>query len=670
MSATIRDVANQAGTSIATVSHVINGTRHVSDGLTDRVWNAIKSTGYIHKLDSRMKQGKINFNKVIAIVIPTFNSPMYNILTKHLSSNFMKRGLLPAIYCNENDSEKERMILRHILGDCRIAGIALVPLQERVDVYSSLYSNGLAVEFMDAIIATHEKDCVVMEDFEGTRDAVRYLISIGHRHIAGIFGDKNKTSVTERINGYRAALSEVGVPFDEHMIITMMHNDTDIFNRVIPNFINDVAPTAIISCGNFLTLNLIAALKKNGLKCPDDISIVGYGCFDEAYPFDKNLTYVCQDPSKMADIVSERIVNKVPCIGTKKSSCMLDDSNRSIKVPTKLHIGNSAQVVGAGPFGECATSPDEIVPSENERNQLKEGHYTVALTFHYGGTAWHSLHQLGITETLNNLGISVISTCEAQLDPQLQMVQIEGIKMQRPDAVIAIPVDDKITAPAFKSLSKQTKLVFLSNIPSGFSRKDYSACVSVNECESGRIIAHMIGDYFAGQENVQIGIIKHGSTFYGTFLRDMVTVKTIERNYPNIKIEATNSFINIADAYEICCKMLTEHPGIRALYVCWDGPALQAVRALRDLNRTDIVLFTCDLDEEIGMLMAKGELVCGISAQRPFEQGVAAAYAVAHALLGNDSHKYIGVSPLGVTRENLADAWKEILHEPFPRGLL
>ncbi|MFQ8840374.1 MAG: hypothetical protein ACLR8P_04965 [Clostridium fessum] len=74
-------------------------------------------------------------------------------------------------------------------------------------------------------------------------------------------------------------------------------------------------------------------------------------------------------------------------------------------------------------------------------------------------------------------------------------MQLESIKMQHPDAVIAIPTDDVQTGPAFQELSKMTRLVFLSNVPQNFSRNNYVSCISVNERENGTNTGRMIGEY-------------------------------------------------------------------------------------------------------------------------------------------------------------------------------
>lgn len=129
---------------------------------------------------------------------------------------------------------------------------------------------------------------------------------------------------------------------------------------------------------------------------------------------------------------------------------------------------------------------------------------------------------------------------------------------------------------------------------------------------------------------------------------------------------AKENFSCIETAYQTAKKLMQKHPEIEGLYVSWDGPALEVIRALKDLGRTDVLITTADLDYEIASYMARGEFVRGISAQKPYEQGEAAALVTARALLGKTDFIYVGVQPKIVTPLNLRKTWREITHEGNP----
>ncbi len=143
----------------------------------------------------------------------------------------------------------------------------------------------------------------------------------------------------------------------------------------------------------------------------------------------------------------------------------------------------------------------------------------------------------------------------------------------------------------------------------------------------------------------------------------------MRQNYPNLQIVASQPFYDIELAYDVVKRMLTTHPEITGLYVSWDRPALQMIRALKEMQRDDIEIFTFDLDEEIASYMARGDMVCGLSTQRPYEQGVAVAKLTANVLLGHTVHKYINAQPYVVQPKNLLRAWHDIIHEPPPSSI-
>ena len=149
----------------------------------------------------------------------------------------------------------------------------------------------------------------------------------------------------------------------------------------------------------------------------------------------------------------------------------------------------------------------------------------------------------------------------------------------------------------------------------------------------------------------------------------MIAEQTISEEYPNITIVESEPFYQIENAYEVAKKMILAHPEIKGLYVSWEGPALGAIRAMRELNRCDIKIVTFDLDYEIAGILANEDIILGLSAQKAYDQGVAAGQATAKALLNQRGYEYIGISPCIVERQNLLSAWREVMHENAPDEL-
>lgn len=658
---TILDVAEAAGVSIATVSHVINRTRYVTPELVERVQEAILNTGYKNKkLDKDGSLPPIR-GSLIALVIPNLDENVYTEIVAKFNRMIEHTEFSLTIHISNNNATTERLIIQSIISEKMIAAIFLVPLSENPKKYSKLIKSGIPCICLGRRINSSEIYSVTVPYEQALYAATKQLIKNKHERIA-LMRVKGFDSVDKaQIEGYRKALNGNGLYFKNSLVFEFVANQSDEkYEHDVKEAFEKLQPTACIVIGHNLLLNLLKTIQTMGKECPRDISIIGYGdnpFFELTSP---PLTIVKEDIDSLV-AASLRILRGIQ-----------DETIAEVvheKVNFELINRKSIKMLGMGPFGEKAVSPDEIFLSEEERQKLYENKYRVAISFHYGGTAWTRLHEQGIRTTLESIGVSVVSVMDAQFDPKLQLAQLEAIRIQKPDVLIAIPTDDHLTAKKFKELSETIKLVFISNIPEGLSKESYVSCISVNEQENGNNTGVLLGDYFKTKPHAKVGFIIHGTPFYGTLLRDSSAEKVVREMYTNIDIISTQSFGKIEHAYDTCKEMLTNNPEIEGLYISWDQPALHAIRALKEMGRTDIAIFTFDLDYAIASFMAKKQMVMGLSTQRPFEQGVATAMATAKALVSTDTYKYIGVQPYVVKPKQLIKAWKEILHEPIPEDL-
>ena len=657
---TIKDVALQAGVSIATVSHVINKTRFVSPGVEAKVNEIIDKIGYRAKILDKMNTLRVGRQSEIAFVAPNITNTMSSQAAVALSRHLGERGFILSIYVTNGDLKRERHILGQLITNKRVAGIVLTPTSEAPQEYARLISSGLPFVCLDRPISGERIDSVLSDNLGAMFEGTMHLIKSGHEEIAILLENRWGTTSDERLAGYKKALAEQGIAFRESLVVMVDRTDGSSEAVIKSAFENDL-PSAVIAGGNKLTLTLLSIIQRMGLSCPRDISIVGFGdqeWFSIASP---PLTVLQQDIQTMGRLAAERLLNKIANAA---------DGHLEARVPVRLSIRKSTQIIGKGPFGEIAISPDELLLSDREVEALRAGDYRVGISFHYCGTAWARLHEEGIRETLQKVGVKVVAVTDAHFDPRLQITQLDGIRMQHPNAVIAIPTDDKATAHKFRDLSKETKLIFISNVPEGFTKEDYASCISVNEQENGRNAGLLLGELFKNRKGVKIGFINHGAPFYGTRLRDLAAEQVINESYQEkVEILDIRYFYEIPKAYEVCLEMLAAHPEIEGLYISWDRPALNAIRALKELRRGDVAIVTFDLDIEIATYMANGEFVKAMSTQRPYEQGVAVGLATAKALLGDKQYKYIGVPPYVVEPKNLGRAWKDILHERMPDSL-
>lgn len=655
--ATIKEIAKEAGVSIATVSHVINKTRYVSPELAEKVEEVIKRLGYDKKTKEMDNGFKIGKNSEVALILPSLVGTLFSKLTTSISLHLAEKGYHLTAYFHNNDIDQEKNIITNILNNKRIAGAIIVPASTEDKQFNKLIQQNIPFVFLDRTVKIEGIDSVLSDSRGAIFKGCSHLLKSGHEEIALIIGKGNFSTVEDKIKGYREALESYKIPFREDLLLEIDLNKLDDFEKKVKEaWVNNEKP-AFLATGNRITLNLLKMMNKLGLECPTDVSVIGFGDEEWSEIINPPLTILKQDIGEMAMQAVHLLFRKMNHAST---------AGKVIKVPMELSIQKSTQVIGKGPFGERPVSPEELTLTQDEAQALTIGNYKVGISFHYGGTAWARLYENGIRNILEKYGISIVSITNANFNPALQVTQLEGLSMQKPDAIIAIPVDDELTAKKFQAISKETKLIFMSSVPEGMNKDEYSSCVSVNERENGQNAALLLGKYFKNYQNAKVGFIGHGAPFYGTHLRDAVANDIIRSNFHNIEIVDEQYFYEIEKTYDVCKKMITDHPEIQGLYISWDRPALEAIRALKELNREDVAIFTFDLDNEIATYLAKEQMVKGLSSQRPYQQGIAVGLATAKALLGHDLHKYIGVQPYVVEPKNLLKAWKDIILEPAP----
>jgi ribose transport system substrate-binding protein len=136
-------------------------------------------------------------------------------------------------------------------------------------------------------------------------------------------------------------------------------------------------------------------------------------------------------------------------------------------------------IVGQGPHGEKAASPDDLKLTEAEGAKIKAGHFKVGISMQTVNLDWSQLQVQGITDTLNKYGVAVTGVASAEYQVDKQIADIENTIQQHPDGIISIPVDFTATAPTYKKVSQAgIKLVFMDSIPTGLKHpEEYAAMI-------------------------------------------------------------------------------------------------------------------------------------------------------------------------------------------------
>ncbi|MCL1996119.1 MAG: LacI family DNA-binding transcriptional regulator [Defluviitaleaceae bacterium] len=661
---TIKDVAKRAGVSISTVSHVVNKTRYVSPQLIEKVQNAINELDTPPNFILKKRSGIKREGKGIVFLRPYPYSFFCKMIEGDIFKALEERGYF--LICVSYNDYKQVDEIKKFLQNKEIKGAIVLPKLQGNDMVQIFEDSNLPLVVLSNPIEGLEANYIVSDAKEGTYKAIRHFIRNGHERIA--FLSTDSSTKTSRYKAYCDAIQEKGLELHKCLVHIGLAAKTQIYSALDTIFECEPAPSAIFIGNTSLVVPFIEYINIHDIKYPQDISIICFNDFEWYRLYTPPISVVSQDikgiareaVKQLADLMENKVENK-------KDSEL---SQRLTKFPANLIIRSSTSGIAHGPFGEMAGNIKSLYLTEDEIEEIARHNYTSAISFHYTGRAWMNLLLKGINSVFKQLNISLIATTDALFNPALQTRQLESIVLLEPDIIISMPTDNKRTAAAFKQVSQKAKLVLITNVPEGLKPGDYVSCVSVNERSHGRNIGQGLGEYMEAHNLKNAIFLKHGADFYGTNQRDKAAEQVLEDEYPHINICADAYFLKEEDVYDIATDLIKKYPETEAMYISWEGPALQAMKAINGMNRQDIAICTGDLDYNIALAMAKGGAVKSISAQNPYEQGEAIALSAANAMLGKPTPSFIGIEPVRVTSYNLLKTWPKIFKEEPPQELI
>ena len=274
MRTTIKDIAAATGLSVTTVSLVLNHKPSgISSATRERVLKAAK------EMDYRPNQLAVGLIKrrtnTIGLLVPDIRNMFYSAIAKEAEHACRKKGWT-VMLCNTGDQHKRELEYIRVLGSRGVDGIILgissdgndEKTQESCELTRSL---GIPLLLLDRTV---QGSAVVVDHKKGGFLATEHLIKLGHRRIACITGPSYLQGSISRVEGYRQALSQFGIPFDESLLVEggyMMQNGEEGVLKLA-----DKQYTALFAFNDMMAYGAYKALRRQGKSVPDDVSVVGY----------------------------------------------------------------------------------------------------------------------------------------------------------------------------------------------------------------------------------------------------------------------------------------------------------------------------------------------------------------------------------------------------------
>ncbi len=308
---TITDIARMAGTSVTTVSRVLNDVNYpVSNELKKKVREAAEAANYVPNPMARSLKSNHAFTD-IGIVIPNISNQFYLQTTLGINNIAFEKGY-NLILCNTmRRIEKEREYLRQLY-ERQVRGVILSSIDTDANIVCDYISKGMKFVLLDQRIENSNCSCINFDSRKGANMAVNYLISQGHQRIAFATTPLTRWTRKEVFIGYKEALKHADIEYTEELLyVSGREFDNEDSNYEVTSgdvlakqFIeNPHDVTAVLCINDMVAFGFIHTLSKYGIRVPEDISVVGFDDIPFADTFIPPLTtirYPSNETGKLA----------------------------------------------------------------------------------------------------------------------------------------------------------------------------------------------------------------------------------------------------------------------------------------------------------------------------------------------------------------------------------
>ena len=272
---TMRDVAEHAGVSKATVSHVINETRFVEATTKQRVREAISKLGYRPNVAARSLTTQRT--RIIGLIVSDVTNTFFGEIMRGIEDVLIANGY-SLMLCNTNEVLEREEYYIDILLRQGVDGIIAAATSQNWDALNEAAKLNIPIVMLDRTFDDADSPYVGVNNRHGAYLGATHLIERGYRDIGILSGFQRLSTMRERLAGFEAALAEADLPLRESWCVDSPLTIDDGKRAVQRLMTQAERPRAVFICNNLLALGALMGLQEMNLTCPDDVAIV---CFDD-----------------------------------------------------------------------------------------------------------------------------------------------------------------------------------------------------------------------------------------------------------------------------------------------------------------------------------------------------------------------------------------------------
>jgi LacI family transcriptional regulator len=310
---TIREIADLAGVSIATVSRVVNGRGDVSAETRELVQRVVREHGYSVNRSARgLSGGRTGF---VGVTIPKVHPVYFSSILSGAAEALYEQDMRIVLCPTEHQHDREVGLLERLMHGTTDGALLVLP-EETNEELENLLNHGYRFVVVDPLMHLNERiPAVSAANSSGANQAVKHLVGLGHRRIGAITGPTGWLATEERRGGYHAALASAGIMPDPALEIPtdfQIEGGIEAAGRLLdaPD-----RPTAIFGFNDNVAIGAMHAARARGLRIPDDVSIVGFDGISLGAHSRISLTTIAQPSAQMGEQGVELLVRRIAAPG-------------------------------------------------------------------------------------------------------------------------------------------------------------------------------------------------------------------------------------------------------------------------------------------------------------------------------------------------------------------
>lgn len=309
MAVNIKDIAKRAGVSVTTVSHALNGTRFVSEELHGKVMQAVRELGYQPNVVARSLRTR--HTHTLGLVVSDTYGHFFMGVSRGVEERARQLGYNVILAHSAESCDREGDALRTLVQN-RVEGILLTPSAgRRHDEALRVADQGLPLVTFNRSIPGLSLPGVVADDETAAYMATRHLLEHGYERVAAVTGLYGTTTSRQRLKGYIRALKEKGVTVDRRLVVSGGSHAAEAYRAVQKLLQLPKPPRALFVFSDRMTIGAMRALRDMGLRCPQDIAVIGHGEFEASDAFSPGLSLVSLPHERMGEVAVDLLVKRI-----------------------------------------------------------------------------------------------------------------------------------------------------------------------------------------------------------------------------------------------------------------------------------------------------------------------------------------------------------------------